>query len=130
MSDDRFVIDASAVLAVLLDEPEVERVQAFLSQGDMSAVNFSEVVAKLQERGMPDDAIDRALGHLDLNVLPFDRLQALAAGKLRLHTRGHGLSLGDRACLALASARGVPAVTMDRRWAKLDVRVEVLVARD
>lgn len=129
MSDDRFLIDASAALAVLLAEPQAERVAGFLSRGAMSAVNYSEVVAKLQERGMPDEAIDLALGHLDLDVIAFDRSQAMAAAKLRARTRSAGLSLGDRACLALASARGMAAVTMDRSWADVDAGAEVIVAR-
>jgi PIN domain nuclease of toxin-antitoxin system len=130
VSDGGFVIDASAALAVLLDEPQADRVVAFLSGGAMSAVNFSEVVAKLQERGMPDRAIDLALEHLNLDVVAFDQTQATSAGKLRARTRSAGLSLGDRACLALASALAVPAVTMDRGWAKVDAGAEVVVARD
>lgn len=130
MSDGGYVVDASAVLAVLLDEPQSERVRPFLSQAAIGAVNLSEVVAKLQERGMPDEAIDRALAHLDLGVVPFDAAQAMAAGKLRARTRALGLSLGDRACLALAMARDAPAVTTDRGWTAMDVGVEVIVARD
>ena len=127
---EQHVLDASVVLAALLDEPPVERIRAFLPNALIGAVNLSEVVSKLQERGMADEAIDRALGHLDLAVIPFDAGQAMAAGKLRVLTRGLGLSLGDRACLALAAARGVPAVTTDRGWAGLDLGVEVIVARD
>jgi PIN domain nuclease of toxin-antitoxin system len=130
VSDGGYVVDASAVLAVLLDEPRSERVRPFLSRAAIGAVNLSEVVAKLQERGMPDDAIDRALAHLDLDVVAFDAAQAVAAGKLRARTRALGLSLGDRACLALATARGVPAVTTDRGWTALDIGAKVIVARD
>ena len=130
MSDCGYVVDASAVLAVLLDEPQAERVRPLLTHSAIGAVNLSEVVAKLQERGMPDEAIDRALGHLDLAVVPFDSVHAMAAGKLRASTRSLGLSLGDRACLALAMACGVPAVTTDRGWATLDIGAEVMVARN
>ena len=87
-------------------------------------------MAKLQERGAPDENIDRNIARLNLPVIPFDAAQAMAAGKLRARTRSLGLSLGDRACLALALARGLPAVTMDRDWAGLDVGAEVIVARD
>ena len=130
MSDLGHVLDASVVLAVLLDEPQAERIRGFLANSLIGAVNLSEVVAKLQERGMPDGAIDRALGHLDLEIIPFDAAQAMAAGKLRARTRGLGLSLGDRACLALALTRSLPAVTTDRGWAGLDAGVTVIVARD
>ena len=127
--NEHHVLDASVVLAALLDEPPVERIRSYLPHAVIGAVNLSEVVAKLQERGMANEAIDRALGHLDLDVIPFDAAQAMAAGKLRMATRGLGLSLADRACLALALARGLPAVTTDRGWAALDVGVEVVVAR-
>lgn len=129
MSDRGHVLDASVILAILLNEPEAERLRSFLPNSLLGAVNLSEVVAKLQERGMPDAAIDRALGHLDLEVVPFDAAQATAAGKLRAPTRALGLSLGDRACLALALARAMPAVTMDRGWVALSVGAEVIVAR-
>jgi predicted nucleic acid-binding protein len=67
---------------------------------------------------------------LELEVIPFDVAQAMVAGKLRSRIRSLGLSLGDRACLALAMARGLPAVTMDRGWAALDIGAEVIIARD
>lgn len=123
------VLDASALLALMFGEPGAERILALLPGAGIGAVNLSEVVAKLQERGVPDARIARDIAALDLAVVPFDAEQAMAAGTLRAATRGHGLSLGDRACLALAKARGVPAVTTDRGWAALDVGVEVVVAR-
>lgn len=124
------VLDASALLAVMLEERGAEKVRELLPGAIVGAVNLAEVVAKLQERGAPDEAIDRNIARLNLPVIPFDEAQAMAAGQLRAHTRSHGLSLGDRACLALARARGLPAVTMDRGWAALDTGAEVIVARD
>ena len=79
---------------------------------------------------MPDEDIDRAIARLDLPVIPFDTAQAMVAGKLRARTKSLGLSLGDRACLALAVVRRTPAVTMDRGWSALDIGAEVIVARD
>jgi len=121
-----YVLDASAVLAVLNDEPGARSVQAVLDEARISAVNLSEVVSRLQDRGVPDAAIDQILIDLDLTVAPFDADQAVRAGKLRKSTRGVGLSLGDRACLALAASTGGTALTTDKAWAslKLDVRVE------
>ena len=114
----------------MLGERGAERVAALLPGAEIGAVNLSEVVAKLQEHGVPDARIERDIAALNLAVVPFDAAQAMAAGKLRVPTRGLGLSLGDRACLALAAARGVPAVTTDRGWAGLDFGVEVIVARE
>lgn len=124
------VLDASALLAVMLEEPGAEKVRELLPGAIVGAVNLAEVVAKLQERGAPDENIDRNIARLNLPVIPFDAAQAMAAGKLRARTRSLGLSLGDRACLALALARGLPAVTTDRGWARLDIGAEVIVARD
>jgi ribonuclease VapC len=124
------VLDASALLAVMLGERGAERIVGLLAGAEIGAVNLAEVVGKLQERSIPDAEIERGIAELDLEVAPFDRAQAMAAGKLRVPTRGAGLSLGDRACLALALTRGLPAVTTDRKWATLDIGAEVIVARD
>jgi len=124
------VLDASALLAVMFWERGAEAVLERLPGAVIGAVNLAEVVAKLQERGVPDAQIDREIAELDLPVIPFDAAQAIAAGKLRARTRSHGLSFGDRACLALAAARGVSAITVDRGWAEVDVGVRVVVARD
>jgi ribonuclease VapC len=123
------VLDASALLAVMLEEPGAEKVRELLPGALIGAVNLAEVVAKLQERGAPDENIDRNIARLSLSVIPFDAALAMAAGKLRVRTRDAGLSLGDRACLALALARGLAAVTTDRGWAAVDVGATVVVAR-
>jgi PIN domain nuclease of toxin-antitoxin system len=96
------VLDASALLAFLNQETGKEVVAEFLPGAAVSAVNLSEVVAKLLEATMPVDAVRSALGDLGLDVRPFDAEMAYAAGALRTTTRKRGLSLGDRACLALA----------------------------
>ena len=119
--EDAVVLDASAVLALLGDETGAEAVLAALPRATISAVNLSEVVATLAERGMPEDAIRAALDGLDLDPRPFDAEAAYAAGALRPATRAAGLGLGDRACLALAARLGAVALTADRRWAALDV---------
>ncbi|MBV9932451.1 MAG: type II toxin-antitoxin system VapC family toxin [Alphaproteobacteria bacterium] len=124
------VLDASALLAVLLGERGSDFVLDLLPGAVIGAVNLAEVVSKLQERGFPDKEIDEGVADLGVPVVPFDETQGVAAGKLRLRTRSAGLSLGDRACLALASARRVPAVTMDRSWGTVDAGAEVIVARD
>jgi len=85
----------------------------------MSAVNLSEVVAKLVDHGMPADAVHAVLEALSIEIHSFDRDAGYAAGKLRRNTRAAGLSLGDRACLALAIHLGTTAVTADRAWGSL-----------
>jgi PIN domain nuclease of toxin-antitoxin system len=129
MSDKPRILDASALLAAMLDEPGAAAIRAILPTARIGAVNLSEVIAKLQERGVPDDVIDQSLADLDIDVVPFDRDQADRTGKLRTATRAAGLSLGDRACLALAITEDAIAVTMDRNWAKLDLPVVIELAR-
>lgn len=123
------VIDASALLALLNDEPGAAIVAEALPQGAMSAVNLSEVIAKLCAAGMPEKAIYQALQPLGLEILPFDEEQTYQAGLLRTSTRSRGVSLGDRACLGLANKLGIPALTADRAWAELSVGVTVKVIR-
>ena len=123
------VLDASALLALLNAEPGAEKVAAVLSGAVVSAVNLSEVAAKLAEAGMPEASIRKALDGLALEVVPFDREQAYATGQLRPLTRPLGLSLGDRACLALAQQLGLPAVTTDADWANLELGIDVQLVR-
>jgi PIN domain nuclease of toxin-antitoxin system len=123
------VLDASALMAVLHEEPGAAAVEAVLDDAAISAVNLSEVQAKLVERGTAAELAWSSLIDLDLDVVDFDAAQAKAAGDLRSLTRAQGLSLGDRACLALAQALGLPAMTADRAWGGLDVGIEIRTVR-
>ena len=127
MSD--VVLDASALLAVLRAEPGAERVEEHLGGAAIGAVNLSEVVAKLIEDGVPEAQIRLAIERLELDVHAFDAEHACTAGLLRKMTRALGLSFGDRACLALARSLGVPALTADRSWSRLDLGIAIKVIR-
>ena len=129
MSERTYMLDASALLALLLGEPGSEAVYAVLPQSRISSVNLSEVVSKLGERGVPDDVIASSIAAVGLGVVPFDRAQAMHAGFLRGTTRHAGLSLGDRACLAAAAVSGAIALTTDRAWTMLDLDIAVELAR-
>lgn len=121
------VLDSSAVLAVILEEPGAERVEPLLPGAKVSAVNVGEVAAKLRDLGMPEGTIEAVLNGLQIDVRAHDLDAALASGFLRPATRRAGLSLGDRACLALAAALGLPAVTADRSWQSVAEAVGVQV---
>ena len=110
------VLDSSAVLAVILEEPGAERVEALLPGAKVSAVNVGEVAAKLRDLGMPEETVETVLTKLQIEVHAHGWDAALASGFLRPATRIAGLSLGDCACLALAAALGLPAVTADHSW--------------
>lgn len=123
------ILDASAILAVLLGEPGHDRVLDALDDSQVSTVNLSEVVAKLVEKGRSAaEAIADVDAFLPMTAA-FDLEQSLDAGGLRDRTRARGLSLGDRACLALARRRGARVLTADRAWADLHVGVEIDVIR-
>jgi ribonuclease VapC len=123
------VLDASAVLALIQGEPGAERVRAMIQEATLSAVNLTEVVTKLTGRGIPADAVRAILGEIELRVHPHDADLAIEAGLLHASTRPLGLSLGDRACLALARRLDVPALTTDRAWARVEIGVAVEVIR-
>ncbi|GJE36903.1 type II toxin-antitoxin system VapC family toxin [Methylobacterium persicinum] len=92
-------------------------------------MNYSEVVAKIVERGGTVEFAAAVLDPLHLDTVDFDRPQAIEAGRLRAATRRAGLSFGDRACLALAAVQGLPVMTADRAWAELPLaglRIELL----
>ena len=123
------VLDASAVLALLANERGAEPVQAALGSAVISAVNLAEVLAKLGDRGVTEAEQRVIRMSLDIEVRTFDESAAWRASSLRDATKSHGLSIGDRACLALALDEGLPVLTADRVWSKLALGVDVRVLR-
>jgi ribonuclease VapC len=121
------VLDSSAVLAHLRREPGGPRAAERFGGGAICAVNWTEVVQKLVDDLVADEAIREALDSLSVVIVSFDADLAGAAGRLRRTTRHLGLSLGDHACLALALREGLPVLTADRAWAELDLGVEVVL---
>lgn len=122
------VIDASALLALLNEEPGSESVSDVLSDGVMSSVNISEVATVLTRCGMPLEKAVHIVQNLIPNVIDFDLKQAFVAAELYQKTKAHGLSFGDRACLSLASLKGCSVVTSDKVWQqlKLDIEIELI----
>jgi PIN domain nuclease of toxin-antitoxin system len=106
-------------LGLLLAEPGADQVSAALPGALVSTVNFAEIVSKLCERGMPADSARVAIQTIGVEIVDFNLGQACIAGDLRTGTRSAGLSLGDRACLALARSRNLPAITADTAWGAL-----------
>ncbi len=115
-SSEPVVLDASAVLALLFEEPGAEVVRAQLRTGVIGAANLAEVLAKLSDHGLPAVEAARAVTILGLEVAPMTEAQAGRSAELRPLTRAVGLSLGDRACLALAAELGALVLTADRSW--------------
>jgi ribonuclease VapC len=129
------VLDASAVLAYLRDEPGAELVADSIAHGAaMSAVNLAEVLSRAADRGadpiaLADQLVARGLIGGAIDIEPFTTGDAIDAATLRPLTRAAGFSLADRACLALARRLGAHAVTADTAWGDVDVDVELTQIR-
>ena len=123
------VLDASALLAWLHDEPGAEVVDPLLPGSVLSTVNLAEAWQKLDQHGTDADRALRRVRLLGVRTEPFSDDDAVRAA--RLWSRGHraGLSLGDRCCLALAVRLGTPVLTADRAWREIETPVEVRVIR-
>ena len=119
------VLDATAVLALLNDEPGAGKVASLLSRAVISTVNLAEVVSKLAEAGISEERIKTVLGALGPVAIPFDEDLALRTGLLRPATSDYGLSLDDHAYLALGQYLRRPVLTADRTWKTLKLDVEI-----
>jgi ribonuclease VapC len=129
------VLDASALLALLLEERGAHRVEAALRVGGfMTAINWAEMLSDLAERG---ESIDRSVPRVkqivaelgSMTIVPFDERQAAETARLRVPTRHLGLSLADRSCLALGRLHRLPVLTTDRAWRSLHISVRIEVIR-
>ena len=124
-----YVLDTSALRALIGKEQGAEMVAEHLGRAIMSSVNLAEVVTVLVRREHPQERIAQMLHRVTPQIAEFEAEQAVETGYLYHYTKTFGLSLGDRACLALAQARNLPVLTTDKIWQKLDIGVEVRVIR-
>ncbi len=116
------VMDASAVLALVRDEPGADKVASHVGRAAISAVNLQEVIKELSLSGLDVETIRELLDELRLDVRAHDVEAAYMAAGLHAQTKEFGRGLGDRSCLALAMQLGVPALTADREWKKVKVK--------
>ena len=124
------VLDASALLALPHNEKGADRVEeAILNIAVISSVNWAEVIQKVIAKNISVDNLDNELAAVGLSFLSFDRQQASIAGSLWQQTKELGLSLGDRACLALAQQLDLPVLTADKIWQRLDIGVSIQLIR-
>ena len=115
------VFDASALLALLRDEPGADLVAAHVGDALISAVNLQEAIKVLLRSGIPPGVVREMIDALHLDVRPHGREDAFAAAALHGATREFGGGLGDRSCLALALSEDLPALTADKVWARIDI---------
>lgn len=123
------VLDTSAIIAVINNEPGAERVLLVSDGASVSTLIVAEVASWLAVRDVHEDEVHRTIADFKLVVQPFHQAQAITTGLLVAKTRRRGLSLADRACLALAMELGMPVLTGDRVWRDLDIGVEVQLFR-
>ena len=119
------VFDSSVLIAILRQEPGSEVGEQSLNDALISTVNLAEVATYLARNSVPPETIDRALTAFPIEVVPFDREQGIIAGCLYPACKSLGLSLGDRACLALAKSKNLPVLTADQAWLELEIDVSV-----
>lgn len=118
------VLDASAVLAYLHEEPGAEMVASVLEESLVSTVNWSEVLQKSLWREADIKGMQEEFEEVGVTFKPFTTSQAELAAALWEPTKGHGLSLADRACLALAIESEATVLTADKAWDKLDLGIK------
>lgn len=123
------MLDASALLALLAEEPGADEVEELLDGAAMSTVNLAEVLQKSEQHGIDTEGLEFDLEALGLEFHSFDLTQARATADLWARVPRAGLSLGDRACLALAGSIAGTAVTTDRRWSAAKHGIQVRVIR-
>ncbi len=118
-------MDASALLALLHNEPGTETVEPALDGALVSTVNWAEVIQKALKRNVDVSGMQEAFGEVGVQFEPFTSAQAEVAAHLWERCRSQGLPFADRACLALATERNLPVLTGDRAWAGLDLGIEI-----
>jgi PIN domain nuclease of toxin-antitoxin system len=115
------VLDASAVLAMLREEPGGDTVADHIGRAAISAVNLQEVAKEMLREGASLETARAVLDELGLDVRPHDAEAAYVAAALYPQTRQYGRGLGDRTCMALGIAMRVPVLTTDREWRNVEV---------
>jgi PIN domain nuclease of toxin-antitoxin system len=123
------VLDASAVIALLQGEPGAELVASIARFSLLGAVNFAEVLMVAIEQGGDLERAGAEIRRFEIQIVEFDASLAEMAARLRPETRALGRSLADRACLALARSRGLPVYSSDRKWAELDLGIDIRMIR-
>jgi PIN domain nuclease of toxin-antitoxin system len=123
------VLDASALMALLLNEPGQEAVAEHVATAAISTVNLAEVLARMGREQISSSVLLHKLTELGLSVIEFDQPQAVAVSDIREYARGYGVGLADCCCIALALNRAWPVLTADRVWTRLGFDIDIRLIR-
>ena len=123
------VLDASALLALLRNEPGADIVRQHLPSSLISAMNYSEVLKKTIEVGGSSDAVRLHVGSLPISIVAFDTSHAESTAELYPLTKPLGLSFADRACMALGIRSDCIVLTAEQKMAKAKVSVNIVLIR-
>ena len=124
-----FVLDSSAVLALLYNEPGNDVVMRHARGAHLLSVNLSEILTRVIDKEGDPQATRALIDRLNINIARFDEPLATLAAMLRYETRQVGASLGDRACLAYTRTVGLPVLTADQKWGLLDIGIDIRMIR-
>ena len=128
-SKTEYVMDSTALIAVVYQEPGYERVVEILDKSAISAVNLAEIINKLVLRGAPAEAVRDTLLKLELKVEDWSEAMAYRSAEFTRFNKSHGLSLGDRACISLALKTSLPAFTTEEAWERSNLGIKLVKIR-
>ncbi|ESA37135.1 protein domain protein [Leptolyngbya sp. Heron Island J] len=123
------VFDSSAIIALIKEEPGHEIVRPYVHEGFSLTVNFAEAVAYFARTISSKAVLWEILAPFMDGIVPLNKETSFLTGYLSRETKRQGLSLGDRACLALGISKKMPVLTADKKWAELDLPVDVRLIR-
>lgn len=123
------VIDSSVIIALMNEEKGCEKAEEYLEKSIISSVNFEETLVVLNRAGLPIEEGREIIKHWVGEIVPFDEELSYVSASLWEQSKKHGLSLGDRACLALGIAKKLKVITADKIWQKLDLGLEIELLR-
>jgi PIN domain nuclease of toxin-antitoxin system len=124
-----YVYDSSALLAIILGEPGSDVARANITNAMVCSINLAEIFSRAEDKGIPVSMTEQFLTGKAVRFVDFDAELARSVGAMRAETRSRGLSIGDRACIALALRERATVVTADRVWADLDLPCKVELIR-
>jgi PIN domain nuclease of toxin-antitoxin system len=126
----KIVFDSSALIMLFAKEPGYEFVKQNLKHAIISSINIAEVYKYcIEVQNLAEDDCRSLIKLSGIKIIDFCEEQALISAKIIKKTKQHGLSLGDRGCIALAMFRNHPILTCDKIWQKVDLDVEFIMAR-